>query len=343
MASDLFEHFHITATDSRYPQTLHALIDEFIQHLATTRNLSPRTQKAYANDLDSFCSWLAKEEIDVFAITHLELRRYLSYLLKAAYSTSTISRHLSAIRSWYRWFLLRGYTTQNAAAALVSPKIAKRLPQVVSGHTIDELLVHIDTATAKGMRDRAFIEFLFASGARISEVAGVHISDIQFDNRSVRLFGKGRKERMCPLYPEVLERIRAYIAHARPILLAHKKTRGANPAKSDASASAAAPTPAPLQTDALFISEQGKPMTSAGLRFVFESYARKEGLPKGITPHTMRHSFATELLSGGADLRSVQEMLGHASIATTQIYTHISVDHMKEEMLRAHPRAERHK
>lgn len=335
MASDLFEHVHITATDSRYPQTLHALIDEFIQHLATTRNLSPKTQKAYASDLESFCRWLAKEEIDVFAITHLELRRYLSYLLKAAYSTSTISRHLSAIRSWYRWFLLRGYTTQNAAAALVSPKIAKRLPKVVSSHTIDELLVHIDTATAKGMRDRAFIEFLFASGARISEVAGVHISDIQFDNRSVRLFGKGRKERMCPLYPEVLEQIRAYIVHARPILLTHKKTHAKDAEDAGASVGASSPT------DALFISEQGKPMTSAGLRYVFETYARKEGLPKGITPHTMRHSFATELVNGGADLRSVQEMLGHASLATTQIYTHISVEHMKKEMLRAHPRAER--
>ena len=368
MASELYEHFHITPSDTGYEQLLKSLVDEFIQHLKTTRNLSPHTQKGYASDLLSYCSWLAQEQIDVFAIHHYELRRYLAFLARASYSSSTICRHLSAIRAWYRWFLWKEYTTADMASALQSPKIPKRLPQVLSATSVDELLKHIDISTAQGLRDRAFIEFLFATGARISEVAHVEIGDIVFANQSVRLFGKGRKERICPLYPAVLERLRAYIKHARPLLLAHKKSGAAGaaaPAADDAhgrsgapvgnaasSASASARDAAPRGSTAaaasalttppttkLFISEHGNPMSSAALRFVFEKYMRTQHLPKGTTPHTMRHTFATELLNGGADLRSVQELLGHASLATTQIYTHVSIEHMKEEMLRAHPRA----
>ena len=294
-----------------------ALIDAFITYLETVRGLSPHSVRAYATDLSSFATWTEREEVDPATISHRELRSYLAYLSRARYAEKTINRHLSAIRSLYRWLLHEGYVDQDAAAAIASPKLSKKLPKTMTDGDVSDILAHIDASDPVGLRDSAFIELLYASGARIAEISTLTVDDIDFAEAQVKLFGKGSKERIVPLYPHVLERLRAYLQSGRPGMICQDK---------------------PTRT--LFISTRGNPMTTDALRTVFEKRLRAAGKDAALTPHAMRHTFATELLGGGADLRTVQELLGHESLSTTQIYTHVSIDRLKSATRQAHPRAE---
>ena len=291
----------------------------FLIYQRDVRNLSANTLRAYQTDLGAYSAWLSREGVDGATVGHRDLRRYLAYLSRAGYTTRTINRHLSAIRRLYRWMVSQDMVASDAAAALASPKIAKTLPRTMTDADVGALLEVCDTSTPEGMRDAALIELLYASGARISEVARLDATDIDFAQAQVRLFGKGSKERVVPLYQRALESLRTYLREARPSLVARSKGK---------------------QTQALFVSVRGRAMSADALRTRFERCVALAGIDARITPHAMRHTYATELLQGGADLRSVQELLGHESLATTQIYTHLSVERLKEATRQAHPRGE---
>lgn len=316
------------------------LKQEFMSHLSSTRNLSHNTLRAYSIDLDAYIAWVLARQYDALSITHRQLREYLASLSSKGYATRTINRHLSAIRSWYKWFVWQGYTTSDAPAALASPKNPKTLPRVLNHNDIATLFNAFDESTPEGVRDRCFVEVLYATGCRISEAAQLTLGDIDMHEAQIRLFGKGSKMRIVPVYKECLDELSEYITKARPRLLAARtvasRRRGADKSTADATRD----TTATGASNRLFISTRGNPMSTTALRYVFDSYIAKTNLPASLSPHSMRHTFATDLLSGGADLRSVQELLGHRSLSTTQIYTHVSIDAMKRAVKQAHPRAE---
>lgn len=301
------------------------LADTFLSYLARVRNYSPNTAAAYAQDLDCFLIWASNCGIDVLQATHRDFRRFLSSLSGAGYAKTTVNRRLSAVRSFYSWLVREGVIESNPAAVVSSPKLPKPLPHVLSQEDVEKLLKCADASTPAGALDAALVELLYASGARIGEVASLDVDRIDFSDKSVRLFGKGSKERIVPLYPAALHALDAYLAHARPVLLANHK--GGLTAEEAADAQRA-----------LFINARGARMSERSLRVRFEKLLAQAGLAGMATPHTMRHTFATEVLDGGADLRSVQEMLGHASLSTTQIYTHLTPERLREVSLQAHPR-----
>lgn len=296
-------------------------VADFIRYLAGVRNLSPNTVRAYEGDLEGYCTWLRREGANPLSITHRELRRWLAEQSRARYAASSVDRRLSAVRDLYRWLVHEGITDKDCAAALVSPKKAKTLPRTMDAESVERLLETCDVSTPDGLRDRCFIELLAATGSRISEASGLDVADVDVARRQVRLFGKGRKERIVPIYEAAIETVQRYVQVARPELIARAK------GKSKAG-------------DALYVSTRGNRMSADALRTVFERHVGLAGLDPTLTPHAMRHTYATELLTNGADMRSVQELLGHANLATTQIYTHLSVERLKDATRQAHPRAE---
>lgn len=286
----------------------------FAEYLRDERGLSDNTIRAYCIDLRSYLDWAARGNVDPLHVEHRRFRRFLAELSSAGYTPQTTARRLSAVRSFFKFLDMREVTQANPAAVVSSPKLARELPRKTSGSDIAQLLATCGD-DAVSLRDRAFLELLYASGARIAELARLELGDIDISEAIVRLFGKGSKERIVPLYPLALEVVMRYVQQGRPELLGERTS------------------------DALFISTRGKPMSADSLRRVFKRRAAEAGLDPSLHPHDMRHAFATDLLEGGADLRSVQEMLGHASLSTTQIYTHLSLQHMKDVYKQAHPRS----
>lgn len=295
-------------------------VARFLRSLRVERNLSPQTVRAYGSDLSSYCDWAEREGVDPLLVSHRQLRGYLAELVSAGYATRTVSRHLSSLRTLYRWLLREGVVSVDGAAAVSSPKAERPLPRVMSDAEASRLLSTCDMGDACGLRDRAFLELLYATGARVSEASGLDVGDVDLAQGQVRLFGKGSKERIVPIYRGCCRIVRRYLEESRPALAARR--RGGEP------------------TRALLLSTRGRRMSADSLRTCFERHVAQAGLDPTLTPHAMRHTFATELLAGGADLRSVQELLGHASIATTQVYTHLSAQRLLEEARQAHPRAE---
>lgn len=249
-----------------------------------------------------------------------ELRGYLGDRQRLGDAPRTLAAHLSAIRSLYRWLNIEEIIDKDPAAALQSPKLPSTLPIVLSTSQLDLLFDAVDGSTPGGVRDGTMLELLIASGARISELARLCLNDFDRSHQTLRLLGKGSKERIVPLYNKAFDSLDIYVRQARLALL-----EKAHCSQSD--------------TTRLFISDRGRPMDAAALRRRFDLLVRKAGLPAGITPHTMRHTYATELLEGEADLRSVQELLGHSSLSTTQIYTHVSPERLRTAIHQAHPRA----
>lgn len=304
---------------------VNALIDAYVESLRVERGYSEHTIRNYCNDLDAFVRWCARRDVDPLSTTHRELRAYLGEMDAAQYARRTVNRRLSSLRGFYRWMSLVGALDIDPAEALVGPKIGQHLPHVLKQDDMDKLLaVHGPIGfdgqpreqTPADMRDQALLEFLYACGARISEAAGLCIGDVDFQQGLVRLFGKGRKERIVPLHNLCVDAMKAYVRDARPQLLEDKKP-----------------------TDRFFISNRGNPMSADAMRVRFKATVRAAGLDDNLSPHDMRHTFATDLLDGNADLRSVQEMLGHASLSTTQVYTHLSTARLKDAHHQAHPRA----
>lgn len=287
---------------------------DFIRHLGVERGLSDNTLRAYCHDIRSYLDWCARKGLDPLKVEYRAFRGYLVELNAAGYTAKTNARRLSAVRTFYKFLNANDATQLNPAAAASSPKLSRDLPRKASESDIQAILAVCED-DAVGLRDQAFLELLYASGARIAELARLEALDVDFADASVRLFGKGSKERIVPLYSVALDAVRAYIERGRPALLGDERS------------------------NALFISSRGRAMSADSLRRVFKQRAAQAGLDPQLHPHDMRHAFATDLVQGGADLRSVQEMLGHSSLSTTQIYTHLSLQHMKDVYKQAHPRS----
>lgn len=289
---------------------------EFLRYLFAERGYSLNTVRSYAIDIDSYFAWVQTAGYDPFELGYKEFRRFVVQMDQDGLSKKTVSRRLSAVRTFFSFLNMREVTCSNPAAATSSPKPSKPLPRRTSVSDVCRL---VEICASKddpvSLRDTAFLELLYATGARISEIAGLAVCDVDCKKHEVRLMGKGSKERIVPVYDKAVCALQRYLRFGREQLLDDR------PASS------------------LFVSVRGNPMSADALRKVFKARAAQAGLDPSLHPHDMRHSFATDLLEGGADLRSVQEMLGHASLSTTQIYTHLSLSRMRDTIKQAHPRA----
>ncbi len=296
-----------------------ALADAFFTHLKVEVGSSPQTIRAYSSDLARYFEWCQRGSCDPLHPDASSLRRYLAELQQSRYSRRTIARRLSAIRSFFAWLHIEGRTTIDPVSVIASPKLPARLPRVVATDLLEALLDAPDAATAAGLRDRAVLELLYASGARVSEVCSLDISDVDREQGQVTLVGKGDKQRIVPLHSEAVRRISAYLSDGRP---EHARTAAGK-----------------ATTSALFLNRLGTRMSDGAIRRMMKRHLEAVGGPANISPHALRHTFATHLLEGGADLRTVQELLGHVALSTTQVYTHVSVKRLRDVHRDTHPRA----
>jgi integrase/recombinase XerD len=290
-------------------------LDLFLEHLVVERGLRQNSLDAYQRDLIRYVTYLADRGKQATALDRAEVSRYLLALREAELSPRSVARHLSAIRQFHRFLVRAGRTTEDPTAHLEAPRPWQRLPGVLSSEEVDRLLAAREAATPRELRNRAMLELMYASGLRVSELVGLRLADIDFSLGIVRVLGKGDKERLVPVGETAVNSLRAYLKDGRPRL---EKGR---------------------PTDNLFLGRHGRGLTRQMFWQLIKRAALAAGIAKAVTPHTLRHSFATHLLERGADLRSVQLMLGHADIGTTQIYTHLSRSHLKAIYDKFHPRA----
>ena len=319
----------------------HPTLERFLRSLAA-RDASPHTIRAYATAVGAYLAWLGERGVDWKRPGRPDLRAYLARLGSTAART-TVAQRLAAIRSFHRWAAREGLSAGDPWGAIATPRLPRRLPRVLELDQVDRLLAAVDeelteaeaaspdriaVAIALALRDRALVETAYAAGLRISELAAADLGSLDLRRGEIRVIGKGRKERIGLLGRPALAALVAYLDHGRPILL----DRGAAPDAED---------DRDLATSEVFLNHLGVPLGVRGLRYRLDRLCRRAGLPLGVSPHTLRHSFATHLLDGGADLRVVQELLGHENLATTQIYTHVSPGRLAAAYRDAHPRARR--
>ncbi len=341
-------------------------IDDFIVFISCVEGLSPETVRAYGQHLEAYADWCESHAVAGLDPSSRDLRSYLAEFRRDGRASTTVAAHLSAIRSFFRWLEYSGHRAGAVPLATVAPKQRRELPHVLTAEGLTALLDAPDLSCPAGLRDAAMLELFIATGARISELSRLDLGDVCVAERQVRLLGKGSKERIVPLYARAIEVYERYLENGRPDLLrttalgdgtcravfVSDRGRAMNSdalryrfdvLKRRAGISSDINL---LRTTALgdgtcravFVSDRGRAMNSDALRYRFDVLKRRAGISSDITPHAMRHTFATELLGGGADLRSVQELLGHASLSTTQIYTHLTPDRLKTAVARAHPR-----
>jgi site-specific recombinase XerD len=271
------------------------------------RNLSAFTLRNYRSDLEPFLAALAGWQVEVKAAGRGDLRRYLAVLLGEGVAAASVRRKVSTIRSFYRWLRAEGLLDNDPFFGVTGPKAPKRLPQILTPQDIDALLAAADGDKPADLRDRALLELVYASGLRVSEAASLDVAEVDVRDRTVRVRGKGNKERVGVFGRPAQAALRRYLAKGRPELAARKET-------------------------ALFLNRDGGRLSARSVQTIVRKYATKAGLPKAVHTHLLRHSFATHLLDGGADLRVVQELLGHESPNTTQIYTHVTEARKREVM-----------
>ncbi|HUT35150.1 MAG TPA: site-specific tyrosine recombinase XerD [Planctomycetota bacterium] len=291
------------------------LIESFLDYMTVEAGAAANTLLAYERDLRKFAAYLdRKAQPDARRVTTTLALGFLVELKDRGYAVGSIARMLVAVKMFYRYLALEGIVERNVVAALDSPKLWRRLPTVLSPQEVDKLLAEPDTTKPLGVRDRAILEILYAAGVRVSEVVGLDVDSVHYDYGYIRCLGKGSKERVVPIGSKAVEATRQYAARVRPLLLKGRSC------------------------PALFVSKRGARLSRFRAWALVKHYARLAGIRKRVYPHALRHSFATHLLAGGADLRSVQEMLGHASIMTTQIYTHVDKGRLRDVHRRFHPR-----
>lgn len=296
--------------------------EQFQKYLKTQKNLSDNTVLNYMSDLCHFWDWLSKNhdlsEVEQVKVRHI--RGYLASLYEAGYARSTISRHLACLRTFFKYLVQINAIPTNPMALVRGPRRTRYLPQFLYP---DEIAVLFDTPKGNSdlaIRDRALLELLYSSGLRIGEVAKINIGDVDFSIGSLRVQGKGRRERVVPFGSSAATAMEKYLQRARPRLTKSEH---------------------PNQKDPFFVNWRGKRLTTRGLYGIITGYLHKVAPTRNLTPHSLRHTFATHLLEGGADLRSVQELLGHARMSSTQIYTHITGERIKAVYEKAHPRAKK--
>ncbi|PIU61658.1 MAG: site-specific tyrosine recombinase XerD [Armatimonadetes bacterium CG07_land_8_20_14_0_80_40_9] len=291
-------------------------IEEFMNFLNVEKGFSPNTYLAYSCDLRQFEDFLKKRGESSFSlVTDNLLFSFQLHLKNKGLTTSSVSRKLAAIKSFYHFLTSEGHITSDPTLGLESPKLTQRLPNVLTVSEVELLLSQPDLSKPAGVRDNAMLEVLYASGIRVSELVCLNLFDLNLNVGYLKCVGKGRKERIVPLGKKAIESLNRYLKMSRPNLV-----KGGG-------------------TEDLFVNQRGGRLSRVGFWKILKKYTLKAGIAKTLTPHTLRHSFATHLLEGGADLRSVQEMLGHTNISTTQIYTHLSRGRLKEVYKSAHPRA----
>jgi integrase/recombinase XerC len=294
---------------------MEAVVKSFLTHLKLERRASEHTIRSYSNDLGLYCQYLDEVQgggADPTAVDLTRLRRYSAWLSGRGYAASTIARRLACVRSFFRYMRRTGRVSTDPAAGLRNPKQPKRLPRLLRVDEVIRLLETVPTDSSSGVRDRAMFETLYGGGLRVSELVGINLADLDLDQQMIRVRGKGRRERLCPIGLMAVEWITRWISCRRP--------RNAF-------------------EPALFLNQRGTRLTTRSVGRLLQTDLARAGLVNPASPHTLRHSFATHLLDRGADLRSVQELLGHRNLTTTAIYLHVTPERLRDIYDGAHPRA----
>ena len=295
-----------------------ATITSFVTHVKVEKGLSVNTVSAYRRDLMKFEGFAKKRKLALEAVSRDDLVDFLAGLYREKLESRTVARQLVTLRNFFRYAQIQDLITADPSANLESPKIRRSLPGYLRLEEVERLLTQPDSKTALGLRDRAMLEVLYSTGLRVSELVGLRVGDLDSKAGCVRCIGKGDKERIVPVGRKALAMVEKYLQEGRPELLRQAKA---------------------MNSTALFVNKRGVALSRVGVWKILSGYGRRAGLRVALTPHMLRHSFATHLLENGADLRSVQLMLGHADISTTQIYTHVVEERLKQIYKAHHPRA----
>lgn len=298
------------------------LLDQYRQYLYIERSLSGNTIEAYLSDIQQFINYLVpntedKELIDkeLLAVKFQTIQSYVNFLYSMGIQARSQAREISALRSFYKYLVYEKLITEDPTHLIELPKISRKLPEVLSVPEIEKMIAQIDLSKAEGERNKAIIEIMYGCGLRVSEVIGLKISQLHFEENYVRVIGKGDKERLIPIGQTAIDAVTAYLEGSRTKIKIKKGMEGI-----------------------LFLNRRGSALTREMIFIIIKQLAFLAGIEKNISPHTLRHSFATHLIEGGADLRAVQDMLGHESITTTEIYTHLDHDYLRSTMALHHPR-----
>lgn len=310
---------HATPVGAAVPDGFPDLVADFLAHLELERGLSPNTLSAYRSDLEGFGRFLSESGTDPLGAKPSDLAAWSAWLAEPkqgqAPAPSTLHRKAASVRSFYRYLRREGLVDDDPTTGIAPQRRRKTLPAVLSVEQVESLLAAPAGATPQAYRDRAILEVMYACGLRVSEVVGLEMADVDTEEGTLRARGKGNRDRVVPVGRDAIRAIESYRTAGRPGLVGDRHEA------------------------ALFLNYRGRPLTRQGLHKIIQGHAATAGLDEAMTPHTLRHSFATHLLAGGCDLRAVQEMLGHADVATTQMYTHLSGTELRDVYMRSHPRA----
>lgn len=302
---------------------MQAQVQQFLEFLTAEKGFSHNTRDAYRNDLGQLTEYLngtlgPRAGADAWAkVSREHLSQYVASLRARDYAATTVARKIAAVKSFYAFLVDEGKVTQDPTEEIATPKVGRPLPKYLSSEDLERLLAQ---PRRKGrnpdnLRDEALLQLVYATGMRVTELISLSVGDVNLESKMVRCMGKGSKERMIPMHDHATEAVRGYLRAARPHLARGMTEKG------------------------MFLNRRGQRLTRQGFWLILKNHARDAGIAARITPHILRHSFATHMLRGGAPLRNVQELLGHANISTTQVYTHLTSDHVREEYAKAHPRA----
>ncbi len=292
-------------------------LEEYLEYLKYQRNYSKYTLVNYQNDILEYLEYLKRENLDYKEIEYSDIRFYFMYLTdQLKLKSSSVARKISSLRGFYKYLVNQGKVEDNVFSLITLPKKEKKLPRYFQYNELEQLLSVSDLKDPKGQRDQLLLELLYATGVRVGELVEIHLSDIHLENETIQVLGKGNKERIVSFGDYAKDALQRYLHDGRKKLLKDK-------------------------TDYLFLNHLGKPLTARGVRYILDELIKKTSLNKKISPHMIRHSFATHLLNEGCDLFTVQQLLGHASVKATQIYTHISTDRLKEVYYHNFPRAKK--
>ena len=291
-------------------------LKEYLSHLKLEKNLSENTLSSYKNDISTFISFLSDYKIaDPSDISTENLTTFFKTLKNIGLTSTSTARYFSSLKGFFLYLLKNNYIIKNPLEKISAPKLSKKLPEVLNINEVDKILAQPNVSDTLGLRDKAILELLYACGTRVSELTNLKLSDLFLNEEVIRVFGKGSKERLIPIGSSAIEWVGKYIKESRSVLLRISKSG-----------------------NYVFLNSRGSKLSRMGIWKIIDRYVKEAGIQKEVHPHTFRHSFATHLLEGGADLRAVQEMLGHADISTTQIYTHIDRDYIKQVHKQFHPR-----